>query len=209
MKGDMERPVWAAWWNAGRPEAMTPQAYDAAMSDWVERQTHSGPEHKDKYAEYTRLNAARSRRVAKTYRMSEDMASLLDSGRWAGQHWVFITESWCGDAVQCLPLIRIWATRAGATLDIVLRDGKTHLIEDFLTRGGRSIPIWVAADAAGRVLGQWGPRPETARRMVLDHREAPEPKPPYSEFAAQVQLWYARDRGKEIEREAMDMLQYI
>ena len=66
--------------------------------------------------------------------------------------------------------------------------------------------MWIVAEASGAVLGQWGPRPETARRMVLEHREAPEPKPPYAEFAAQVQLWYARDRGREIEREAREML---
>lgn len=209
MSNTTKRPIWEAWWKQGRPEAMTAAVYDAAMAAWVEGETHSGPEHKEKYAEYTRLNATRTRRVAKTYRMSDEMASLLDSGQCTGQHWVVLTESWCGDAVQCLPLIRHWADRAGATLEVALRDGEPDLIADFLTNGGRSIPVWIVADAEGRVLGQWGPRPETARRMVLAHREAPEPKPPYSEFAAQVQLWYARDRGREIEREAMEMLHRI
>ena len=73
--------MWAAWWADGRPGAMTPETYGRAMLDWVEQQAHSGPEPKEKYAEYTRLNAARARRVAKTYRMSEDMATILDSGR--------------------------------------------------------------------------------------------------------------------------------
>jgi len=80
------------------------------------------------------------------------------------------------------------------------------IMDDFLTHGGRSIPVWIVADGDGRVLGQWGPRPATARDMVLAHRQAPEPKPPYAEFAAQVQLWYARDKGKEIEHEALALL---
>ena len=206
MTQELHRPVWATWWADGRPGAMTPEAYGQAMLDWVEQKAHSGPEPKEKYAEYTRLNAARARRVAKTYRMSVDMATILDSGRTGGQHWVVITESWCGDAVQCLPLIRMWAERAGVPLEVMLRDTGVPLIDDFLTRGGRSIPVWIVAEASGTVLGQWGPRPETARQMVLEHREAPEPKPPYSEFAAQVQLWYARNRGREIEREAREML---
>ena len=209
MMQELQRPVWAAWWADGRPGAMTPETYGQAMLDWVEQQAHSGPEPKEKYAEYTRLNAARARRVAKTYRMSEDMATILDSGRTEGQHWVVITESWCGDAVQCLPLIRMWAERAEVPLEVMLRDTGVPLIDDFRTRGGRSIPMWVVAETSGAVLGQWGPRPETARRMVLEHKEALEPKPPYAEFASQVQLWYARDRGREIEREAREMLTAI
>ena len=51
-----------------------------------------------------------------------------------------------------------------------------------------------------------GTSPATAKKMVMDHRNAPEPKPPYAEFAAQVQLWYARNKGREIEREAHCML---
>ena len=200
------RPIWAAWWADGRPGAMTTEACGQAMFDWVEQRAHSGPELKEKYAEYTRLNAARARRVIKTYRMSGEMETVLDSGKTEGQHWVVITESWCGDAVQSLPLIQMWAHRAGVSLEIMLRDTGVPLIDDFLTRGGRSIPMWIVAEGSGAVLGQWGPRPETARKMVLAHREAPEPKPPYAEFAAQVQLWYARDRGREIEQEARDML---
>ena len=206
MTSGIQRPVWEEWWAKGRPGAMAPDAYDQAMLDWVEHETHSGPEPKEKYAEYTRLNAARARRVAKTYRMSEAMSTWLDSGASEGLHWVVITESWCGDAVQCLPLVRMWAERAGVPLDVVLRDGPDSIMDDFLTNGGRSIPIWIVADADGHVLGQWGPRPATARSMVLEHRNAPEPKPPYSEFAAQVQLWYARDRGVEIEHEALALL---
>lgn len=203
---EMDRLAWKRWWTAGRPGAMTAREYDRAMQGWVDAQAHSGPEQKEKYAEYTRLNAARARRVAKTYRMSDAMSAWLDSGAAQDQHWVVITESWCGDAVQCLPLIRMWAERAGVPLDVVLRDVPESIMDDFLTHGGRSIPVWIVAHGDGRVLGQWGPRPATARDMVLAHRQAPEPKPPYAEFAAQVQLWYARDRGKEIEHEALALL---
>ena len=200
------QPVWTTWWAAGRPGAMTSVEYMEAMEDWVTRGGNSGSEASEELAGYTVLNATRMRRVYKTYRVCEAMRALLDSGSCRGQHWVVITESWCGDAAQSSPLIRSWAERAGVRLDWVLRDGDQPIIEDFLTNGGRSIPVWVVADEAGRVMGRWGPRPSTARRMALEHRNAPDPKPPYAEFASKLQLWYARDRGREIEEEALALL---
>ena len=201
-----EYPIWRKWWTAGRPGAMTAAGYEAAMEDWVAQSAHSGPTPSEKNAAYTKLNLVRMRRLAKTHKVSDAMATFLDSGCCGSQHWVVITESWCGDAIQFMPLVRLWAERAGVCLDVILRDGENPVIDDFMTRGGRSIPIWVVADVSGEVMGQWGPRPATAKKMVMDHRNAPEPKPPYAEFAAQVQLCYARNKGREIEREAHCML---
>ena len=185
---------------------MMPEEFESAMSDWVAGDAHSGPEPSEKLAGYTGLNAVRMRRVAKTYRMSEPMQAFLDSGACRGQHWVVITESWCGDAVHVSPLISSWAERAVAFVEFALRDGAHAIIEDFLTRGGKAIPKWVVADDQGRVRAQWGPRPVTAHQMVSAYRALPEPKPAYSEFAAEVQLWYAKDRGRELESEALEML---
>jgi len=205
----MERPTWEQWWADGRPSAMTTAAYLDAMSEWVASEAHSGPEPSEKLAEYTALNAVRMKRVAKTYRMGEGMAEFLDSGACRGQHWVVITESWCGDAAQSGPLVARLAERAGVPLEWVLRDGENAVIDDFLTRGGKSIPIWVVANGAGEVLATWGPRPASVRDMVDAYRAQPDPKPPYAEYAAQVQLWYARNRGKEFEDEAYQMLRSI
>ena len=144
--------------------------------------------------------------MAKTYKLSDEMGAFLDSERCKFQHWVVITESWCGDAAHFVPLVRLWAERSGAGLKLIMRDGETPLIDDFLTQGGRSIPVWVVADASGEVLGHWGPRPNSARQMVLGHQNSPDPKPPYAEFAARVQLWYARNKGREIEREGLALL---
>ena len=197
---------WTAWWETGRPGAMSHESYVAAMEQWAERGEHSGPEASEKFAEYTALNWVRMKRVSKTYKMGEEMKAFLESGACAGQHWVVITESWCGDAIQSGPLIARMAETAGVTLEWVLRDGPNGIIEDFLTGGGRSIPIWIVADDQGQVLGTWGPRPATVRDKVAEYRARPEPKPPYAEYAAEIQLWYARNRGREIEAEALALL---
>lgn len=185
---------------------MNTEAYLEAMAEWTASETHSGPEASDKLAEYTALNAVRMKRVGKTYKMSEAMTELLQSGACNGQHWVVITESWCGDAAQSGPLISRLAEVAGVTLEWVLRDGSNGIIDDFLTNGGKSIPVWIVADANGEVLGTWGPRPNTVKNMVAEYKAQPEPKPPYAEYAAEIQLWYARNRGKEFEAEAQGLL---
>ena len=203
------RPQWARWWADGRPGAMNTAAYLEAMAEWTASETHSGPDPSEKLAEYTALNAVRMKRVGKTYKMGEAMTELLESGACEGQHWVVITESWCGDAAQSGPLISRLAEVAGVTLEWVLRDGPNGIIEDFLTNGGKSIPMWIVADATGEVMGTWGPRPSTVKNMVAEYKAQPEPKPPYAEYAAQVQLWYARNRGKDFEVEAQGLLEQV
>ena len=200
---------WTAWWETGRTGAMSHESYVAAMEQWAERGEHSGPEASEKFAEYTALNWARMKRISKTYKMGEEMKVFLESGACAGQHWVVITESWCGDAIQSGPLIARMAKTAGVTLEWVLRDGPNGIIDDFPTGGGRSIPIWIVADDQGQVLGTWGPRPATVRDKVAEYRARREPKPPYAEYAAEIQLWYARNRGREIEAEALALLKGI
>ena len=202
----MDRKRWSTWWKEGRPGALTSEEFEACMAHWVKKGGHSGPERSEKLSEYTALNAVRMRRIGKTYAMSEPMEALLTSGRCNGQHWVVITESWCGDAAQSAPIIGAWAKKAGVPLEWVLRDGANGIIDDFLTRGGRSVPIWIVADKGGRVLHHWGPRPQAAMQMVQEFRSMPEPKLPYSEFAATVQLWYAKDKGRSFEKEAMALL---
>lgn len=205
----MTRPRWTSWWASGRPGAYSHASYVEAMEAWAESGTHSGPEDSEAMAGYTALNAVRMRRVAKTYSMGSEMQAWLASGRCRGQHWVVITESWCGDAVQTGPILAHMAAVAGVPFEWVLRDADHDIMSDFLTRGGRSIPIWIVADQRGQVLSTWGPRPKTVQEMVMAHRALPEPKPPYSEFVSEVQLWYSRNRGREFEAEALEMLQGI
>lgn len=181
---------------------MTYAEYLKAMERWVSEGVHSGPQESADLVRYTVLNAHRMRRVAKTIRWPESLLRAL--GQWNAEHhhWVLITESWCGDGAMTGALVAAMAERAGIPFEVMLRDGPVDLVQDFLTRGGRSIPIWILADHSGRVHGFWGPRPGPLQDMVDAHRSAPEPKPAYSEFAEQVQLWYSRDRGLTFFREA-------
>ncbi len=191
----MNRPLWDKWWREERSGAMDSQSFAQAMEQWVNNSQHSGGTDPASWIEFTALNAVRMRRVAKTSKMPESLMALLDSGKCREQHWTLITESWCGDAAQTTPLIAAMADRAGVTLNWTLRDSGPKLIREFLTQGSESIPIWIIAGEDGTVLGQWGPRPGDLQSWISKERAKPNPLSK-KEMAIQIQLWYARDRGK-------------
>lgn len=198
-------PLWEEWWRLGRPGRMSPPEFLLRMQQWAADRSHSGPEPSDALVEFTRLNAQRMKRLVRTTQVPE---ALLDQSRpLAGvQHWVLITESWCGDAAQIAPLLIVLAQQCGVQLDIILRDDEHGVIADFLTNGGRAIPIWVVASEKGEVLRFWGPRPQHVQQMVQRFRDAPEPKESYLAFSKGVQQWYNADGGRAFFGEAGRLL---
>src|SRR6476620_5284051 len=86
--------------------------------------------------------------------------------------WLIITEGWCGDAAQNIPVIEKIASESGnIETRYILRDENPELIDQFLTEGARSIPKLIAIDRnSGDVLGTWGPRPKTAQKLFSEQR---------------------------------------
>ena len=109
-----------------------------------------------------------------------------------------ITEDWCGDSAQNLPYIAsIAELNNNIDLRIVLRDENPDIMDHYLTNGiSRSIPILVAFNEAGEELFIWGPRPEEAQEVIDELKSSGAEKKDYME---KLHLWYARNRGKNIE----------
>lgn len=116
-----------------------------------------------------------------------------------------ITETWCGDSAQNLPIIAKAAElNDRIDLRILLRDSNTDIIDHYLTNGtSRSIPILVVFDLDGNELFKWGPRPYTAKTLVTNLKRDGFSK---EEFNQQLHLWYGRNRGKELESELLQIL---
>ena len=83
-----------------------------------------------------------------------------------------LTEAWCGDAAQSIPLHNHMAEATdNLDLRLVLRDEHPELMDHFLTDRGRSIPKVIILDAdTQEVLGSWGPRPAPAQEMAMDYK---------------------------------------
>jgi hypothetical protein len=184
--------------------AMDFEAYDALIAALLAEGKSTGNEQSESLTAYSTLNQQRMHRILKTYQPDETAVSTLRT--YSGQiGWLTITEGWCGDAAQIAPVVSKLAKASGIPSRFVLRDRHPELMDQHLTNGARAIPMVLMMHLTTfEVLGQFGPRPSEAQRMVMDFKRQAEPKPPYSEFVKQVQLWYARDKQRGIERELLE-----
>lgn len=148
------------------------------------------------------LNLQRSNRITKSYNPAEELIKLLDDIS-EPQLWMVITENWCGDSAQSLPYIASMAAHNSLIdLEIMLRDTNPDIMDLYLTNGTRSIPILVAFNSAGNELFRWGPRPQYAINMINQYKADGLEK---SEWTEKLHLWYARNKGSEIEKEFIDL----
>ncbi|MEQ9299234.1 MAG: thioredoxin family protein [Cyclobacteriaceae bacterium] len=160
---------------------------------------------KDDLINFTKLNAQRSKRITKTVKLEELTTQAVKHIQEA-QTWLVISESWCGDAANSLPMLAKMADENELiNLRVVLRDEDTELIDTFLTRGGRSIPKLIALDGEHNVLFTWGPRPSEAQKLYDDWRNDPD-HVPYAEFQITMQQWYNQNKGVALQQELTQIL---
>lgn len=163
-------------------------------------------ENEIKYFEYRKINLQRSSRLEKTFTLSRELINEINKIK-APQSWMIITETWCGDSAQSIPILAKAASlNDKINLRIVLRDENLNIMDSYLTNGSRSIPKLVAFDENDNELFQWGPRPQQAQNLMLKMKNDGVPK---DEMNKQLHLWYAKDRGKEIEKELIELLKNI
>ncbi|HCY46547.1 MAG TPA: thioredoxin family protein [Flavobacteriales bacterium] len=149
----------------------------------------------EEFFTYSKLGLTRMLRVFKTIKLAPEI-SLKVTSIVNKQTWLLITESWCGDASQTVPIIaKLADLNAQVELKIVLRDSNEELMKHYLTNGAESIPILAILDKNLEEIGLWGPRPEPAQKKVLAYKNLKEPKPPYSELSTEIQKWYNKDKG--------------
>lgn len=122
-------------------------------------------------------------------------------GAW---HLLVLSEDWCGDAVNTVPVVaRLAELAPNLDLRILARDENLDLMDAHLTGTSRSIPVVIALDDEFREHGWWGPRPAELQRWVLGPGLAMEKSERYREIRA----WYARDRGAATLEEVVTMLE--
>lgn len=178
--------------------------YEGLIERLVEEGKTTGPKQSESLANFTRLNLQRMKRLEKTIEVGEDVRSALKSVE-QKQIWLTITEAWCGDAAQNIPIVE----KIAAESDIIqtryiLRDEYPELIDRFLTFGARSIPKVIALDAeALEVLWTWGARPKAAQELYVgSHNEGVEK----SAIMEKLQRWYNDDKGRSIQAEFVSLL---
>lgn len=166
----------------------------------------SGPEQSEFLIHFTKLNFQRMKRWHRTILLRD--ATLLTAKNARPQRWFVITEAWCGDSAQNLPVLARIAEAAPERIDlkIVLRDEHPELIDAYLTNGGKSIPKLVSFDAeTGEELFVWGPRPAGATVLFMDWKTDPRGRD-FEAFEKELHTWYAQDKGAEVQTEISALL---
>ena len=182
--------------------------YRAMVSDLLAQGKSTGENQTEDYLNYSKLGNARMKRLDKKFHLSEKTQELLQKST-KNTTWIVLTEGWCGDAAHALPVIHKIADLAESVdLKIVLRDENEELMNQFLTNGSKSIPKLVVLDTETReVIDTWGPRPSIATKMVNDYKEAKGSLDP--EFKEELQVWYNKDKGENIENDMLKLLRVI
>ena len=179
--------------------------YRKLVSDLLLENKSTGNEQSDDLINYSTLNETRMNRLDKTMKITEENTLKLKSLK-KEYIWLVISEGWCGDAAQLLPVVNKMALESGKIdLRIVLRDENDDLMNLFLTNKSKSIPIVIIVDKqTGELMGHWGPRPKAAITLIQDYKK---------EFGVvdetaktNLQLWYLHDKGLSTQKEIIDLM---
>ncbi len=150
-----------------------------------------------------KLNLHRMTRIEKHFVVSEELKELIKKIK-RPQTWMIISETWCGDSAQNIPIIaKAIESNPNITLKLILRDSNPDIMDLYLTNGTRSIPIMVAFDHNGEELFRWGPRPHEAKQLFADLKAQGLEKPMILE---KLHLWYGRNRGAALENELKNLI---
>jgi hypothetical protein len=184
--------------------AISYTGYRSLVRNLLIKGKSTSSEQSEDLTNYSRLNDRRMKRLDKTIKISEDTIQEFKKVK-QPQTWLVLTEGWCGDAAQNLPILnKIASDTANIDLKIVLRDENLDLMDLFLTNGGRNIPKLIALDKDNNVLDLWGPRPTVATKMVIDYKEKNGALDP--QFKQDLQVWYNKDKGKSVQEDFVNLV---
>jgi hypothetical protein len=180
------------------------EQYRELVSGLLKENKSTGPNQSEALFNYSLLNDRRMKRLDKTSKLTEDTIEFVKSIE-KPQTWLVLTEGWCGDAAQNLPVLSKMANESEKVdLKLVLRDDNLELMDEFLTNGGRSIPKLIALDEDKNVLFTWGPRPSVATKMIADYKE--ENGVVDAKVKEDLQRWYNKDKGVNVQEDIISLL---
>jgi len=152
---------------------------------------------------YAKLNVARMNRLHKTIVLNEALKEKLLSIN-QPQVWLVLTEGWCGDAAQILPVLHEMATvNSMVSLRLLLRDEHLPLMDAYLQNGkSRSIPKLIVVDKlSGKEIFNWGPRPAALQHIYNEMKVA---NATDEAVKTAIHTWYANDKTLLTQQELLN-----
>jgi hypothetical protein len=159
----------------------------------------------EKMMNYTKDNLARMQDLNENIEIEPKLYNQLqlNTTPWT---WVCITEPWCGDASQIVPILYFISKCSDLiSFKILLRDNHTDVMDNYLTKGGRSIPKLVCLKSEDlSEVGRWGPRPKVLQDIVTEKLK--DPNMSFGEKVRMVHQWYSEDKTTSTQIEFIDII---
>ncbi|MEZ5305677.1 MAG: thioredoxin family protein [Pyrinomonadaceae bacterium] len=185
-------------------KAMSFEEYIGLLDSLLARNETTGTNQSEKMVGFGKLNRQRMKRLMNTYRVPVEVRETANSLS-RPLIWLILTEGWCGDAAQNIPVIeKIAEANDLIETRYLLRDENIELMDRNLTNGARSIPKLICLDGESLAeLGTWGPRPKPAMELFIALREEGVEK---DEILERVQRWYLNDKERSATLELGELL---
>lgn len=180
------------------------EQYIADAQKQIQAKEPIPPYHLPGILHYTERNLERMEQFLPHVQINKKLYNLLIEQK-QKQHWIIITEAWCGDAAASVPVMTALSNCSeNIQLQIARRDENPELMNLFLTNGGKGIPILVILDEQMNLLAHWGPRPAEAQKIALLRKDADaEQQKVYNRM---LHDWYTQDAGKKLQEELYELL---
>ena len=182
--------------------------YRKKVTNLIAEGKSTGHTQSEDLLKYSELNETRMNRLEKTIEVTDKTKTKLQNLD-KKYIWLVLSEGWCGDAAQIVPVIHKMAEVTDKVeLKIALRDDNDALMQHFLTNGGKAIPKLIVLDAETlEVVLDWGPRPHGAKQLILDYKAAHGVVDETAKI--ELQKWYLHDKGISIQNEIVEMHENI
>lgn len=182
--------------------------YRKIVTDLLAEGKSTGNEQSEELLHYSKLNETRMHRLDKTIHVTDEVIEKIHALK-KEYIWLVLSEGWCGDAAQIVPvLFKIATVSDKITMKLVFRDQNERLMNFFLTNGGKAIPKVIILDTESLELkGSWGPRPEGATHLIKSYKEQ---YGVVDETAkTELQLWYLHDKGVSVQNELANLMLHL
>jgi len=167
----------------------------------------TGDDQSQEMIDYTKMNIHRMNRLEKTVVLENELISEISKID-SKYYWVCLTEAWCGDAAQILPIIdKVCQLNSNIDLKILLRDDNPEVINDNLTNGSKSIPKLIILDDNLNKMITWGPRPQILNDFVNEFKKRPDFSK--GEMIKEIQMWYNKDNTKELQSDILNLIKNL
>ncbi|HEX5002419.1 MAG TPA: thioredoxin family protein [Bacteroidia bacterium] len=187
-------------------DALSYSDYRSLIKKLLSKNLTTGNTVTESYVEFTRLNEYRMDRLENKVELKEELVQKVSQLQ-RPEVWLVLSEAWCGDSAQTLPVFDKIARLSSGTIQLLItgRDNHPELMKRFLTDGSRSVPVLLRVNKqSGQLISRWGPRPKPAQEIMLKWKHA-DGAISKEDFQKELHLWYAVDQTMTLQKELIEI----